>query len=1082
MIHRSFDYRTRCTFTAGSTYRLATRDHASGGNTFENALEQEAEIAQRFSAGALAAGEAITLTVMYKAPPDGDTNLLFAAYRDGTLREGITALIEVDEITEDAAGALSTSTRSQYMTLTGISMTRQRLSLSFTDVEDQRFGMLYPPQKYNTTDWPQLRADDAGACIPVAIGTALKFRCPQVVALANLSRWWYGACELHESRHAIVGGSAGTASTGIVTVSGDLTDRIPVGGIVYITGSAAGNDGRYTVAAVSYSAPNTSITVVGNLPNEAAFNGTLVLVPNPLAVYRNDVVVPASAAAAFTTAISPGSYSVWHTGAALAVGDGGFDVALGAWSGGGTQTATNGSWTGTRSGSGNVSIGSSQCTITIAAASTASIAQTLAAGEKGRVYVLRFTVAGSNPVSVSWGTWLAATKCEAGRTHQLIACSDGTAQSLSFSVDASVASGSAVIDAVSIQAPGLTLLRFDGEQIDFQGRPYVIQADVLGPLSRNVATEIDRLLVTAGLALSAASKATAETYATTHRMLIDAGYGRDGKALKLRTILDDLAFIARGGITRNASAAGEYLLVQDQDSASVGTLDFELGDHLAETVVSTAERPASVAIAYRPSPRDPTQMQHTLSRAVSGGVGVAEEARAVPYLRDHTAADRLLCYLALRRQYDRRVTSQTRGLAAATGSVITLVDNDLLPSGGMTFFVEAPTIRQGHLEVTGVQHAAAIHTYTAGTLPADAVMDYEPDYSATPPSAPTALKIVSYASVVSGSTTTISINVQALPPASNRERMVFAAVHNVTGEIWRAERAIESDQSPTTATITGLRPGEVYQLIAYCVNRFGVDGSTVSTFDASGVGGGTSVTTFTAPGTAAQPGNVSSCSAAQGMGRLVRVYWTAVTNAASYVLERKVGAGSFAEIWSGNATGYEDIDVAIGSSYQYRVKARNAAGTLSASYATSGTVTPTGNIGGGGGGDIGVDTVETTNRTTASSATFAWSLHNYSYRDYTIAHSLGKIPLATLAVEPSWSVVLPIFGVIAAMSTTDLDVFMFYASTTTDVDAEDSVGGTPVLTGNNSGGDPHTHDITAHRHNLSQGPSLATGSATIYFW
>jgi hypothetical protein len=999
VIFRSFDYRTRATFTVGATtYRLATRDHTSGGDFFEGALEQEAEIAQRFVAGALAAGEAVTLVVMYKAPPDGDTNLLFAAYRDNTFREGVTALVEVDEIVEAADGTTSTSTRAQYLTLTGISMTRQRLSLSFTDVEDQRFGMLYPTQKYNTTDWPQIRADDAGWCIPVAVGTALKFRCPQLVAVANTSRWWFGLCELIESRHAINGGSAGTGSTGVVTVSGDVSDRIAAGGIVYIAGSTA-NDGRYSVAAVSYSAPNTSITVVGNLPNESVFNGNLVIVPSPLAVYRNDVVIPASAAAAFTADVSPGSYSVWHTGAALAVGDGGFDVALGAWSGGGTQTATNGSWTATRSGSGNVSIAGSQCTLTIAAASTASIAQTLPVGEKGRVYVLRFTVSGSNPVSVSWGTWLAATKCEAGRTHQLIACSDGTAQSLSFSVHSSVASGAAVIDAVSIQAPGLALLRFDGEQIDFQGRPYTIQADVLGAGSRNVATEIHRLLQAAGLSLSAASKATAEAYATTHRMLVDAGYGRDGKALKLRTILDDLSFIARGGIARNASAPGEYVLIQDKDSASTGTLNFELGDHLAETDVSTEDRPASVAIAYRPSPRDPGQMQHTIPRNVTGGAGVAEEPRSLPYLRDHEAADRLLCYLALRRQYNRKVTTQTRGLAAAAGTVVTLVDEDLLPSGGQDFFVEAPTIRQGFLEITAVEHAAAIHTYTAGTLPTDAVMGYEPDYSSTPPSAPTALKIVSYASVVAGSTTTISINVQAQPPATNRERMVFAAVHNVTGEIWRAERVIESDQSPTAATIAGLRPGEVYQLLAYCVNRFGVDGSTVSTFDASGVGGGTSVTTFTAPGTAAQPGNVSSCSAVQGMGRLVRVYWSAVTNAASYVLERKVGAGAFAEVWAGNATGYEDIDVAIGSTYQYRVKARNAAGTPSASYATSGLVTPTSTVTGGPGGDIGSDTVETSNRTAVTGVSVTFTVLDASFMasnglvEKTVSHGLGKLPV-----------------------------------------------------------------------------------------
>jgi len=106
----------------------------------------------------------------------------------------------------------------------------------------------------------------------------------------------------------------------------------------------------------------------------------------------------------------------------------------------------------------------------------------------------------------------------------------------------------------------LLLLRFVREQVGFDGRPYSLQADVRGTVSRNVADEISRLLTVAGATPDATSFSAAQSYADTHGMLVDVDHGRgddrEGGQRTLRALLDDLLFIARATLSRNSAGTG----------------------------------------------------------------------------------------------------------------------------------------------------------------------------------------------------------------------------------------------------------------------------------------------------------------------------------------------------------------------------------------------------------------------------------------------------------------------------------------------------------------------------------------------
>jgi hypothetical protein len=162
------------------------------------------------------------------------------------------------------------------------------------------------------------------------------------------------------------------------------------------------------------------------------------------------------------------------------------------------------------------------------------------------------------------------------------------------------------------------------------------------------------------------------------------------------------------------------------------------------------------------------------------------------------------------------------------------------------------------------------------------------------------------------------------------------------------------------------------------------------------------------------------------------------------VLERSTGGGGYAEVWRGQATNYRDTDVTIGTSQQYRVKARDTYGNVSASYATSGSLTPSGNIAGGSSGnDIGSSTVGTPNRTGVTTITGGWANLGGATVAVAISHSLGKLPVCGAILSGNAGATVSA----SAVTTSNITFRAFLV---------------PDLTtgNNNSAGDPHNHNHT----------------------
>lgn len=1007
---------------SGTPYAVGTDEAYRSSTNHDPVLTTDADLQTQFREGVVD-GNTLTLTI---ADGIGGT---YRTLVTGNVLDGTAVTVEtVCTLTYDD-GTTAEQATSQALTVQGTAVEPGKVHLTLIDLEDARLGTLYPSNTYTADLFRDIDGGFAGRAIPFPVGTCRKFTAPQLYADSVRAQWFHSVCDASGFLTLTI--AAINTGSKTFSVAGDYTDRISAGTVVY-SNAASANPGRYTVTGAVYSAPNTVITVSETI-GSGTVSGALIVPPTVLAVYRDGRLVDASE---YTVELAyPASGQL---------DDSDFDNSPAVWTaagiGTGTAALTGGvarfTGDGTATNYGRVNYGGTSRTTLPRAYVLATL--TLAAGSRARLATTATATAGT--VITSTGTHTAPV--------QAVATSGGIDLYIS---NANTGSATTVdVDDLSLNTTHtLLMIRFVREQVGFDGRPYTIQADVRGTVSRNVVDEVSRLITAAGATPDSTSFGTAQTYATTHGMLVDVDHGRgddrEGGQRTLRALLDDLLFIARATLSRNSS--GHWVITQDKTASTAETLDEDAGDLVEVQRLDQPPKPTSIGIRFAPNPRDPANLTYTITRTVSGGTLPAEQPRDVRYLTDATAADRLACYLALRAQYGARLKFR-RWLAARTlGEVVNLTSTPTYP-GARDWFVDQVQQIPGGVACEARQYDAAVHTYSAGTLPNGATTAYQPDYSQTPPSAPSGLRIVAGTgtgiATANDGTMISRLQAAATPPSVNWAEIWFVCIHNVTGEIASLVRG-EASGTEYVATLAGLRPGEVYKLQSYAVNAFNVQGVVQSTFNATAIGGGTTDTTFTSPGQTAVPGNVSSCNPTQRMGRIIDVTWPTVSGAAiwGYVLEREV-SGVWTEIWRGQGSTYSDTTVAIGTAYRYRVKARDTYGNLSASWATSGTVTPSGNVTGGSGGDLGTDTVETSNRTATN--TFSVGYTNpgaLQTQTQAITHSLGKIPLLTLDLGGKSSAL----GVLQNVTTTQASVTIMGTGS----------GGT----GNNlSAGDPHVHDLT----------------------
>lgn len=1007
--------------TGKGAMNVATVEEVRGGVQFDGVLLELPEMATRFSdAMGLQRANDITLKIS-----DGPTGIYREAVLDDDM-EGIVVTLELVMRSIPATGGAPTEiTVTQTLSVVGTGLSPGEVRLRLVDLEEKKLAELYPPQLWKATDWPDVSDRDAGRTIGYPVGTALKLPAVQIRLDATNIEWWFGACAGTAKTYTITSISSGSKR---FFTAADLTGILRVGQVVIVTGTAA-TDNRFTVTAVTSTYFNVSepVTLSGG-------GGLVRIMPDPLTVYRSGRVVNAT------------EYLVHHCFTPGVIANGEFAAGGTAWTT--WYWTTVGGFVNTPGGAASIVFGVSGAVITSPSATDYAFIQQYGAiagtfnGIKGARYAVQVTVGagGADAVVTDNGPPIMTHRCPAGETTTIILSCGVTGNAMSVGVGVWNNVGVTTIKSVRFVELSGALLLFASEQLDFRGNPYVIESDFLSAESRNVATEIQRLLQHVGLTADAATFATATSAATAAQMLVDCDYGRAGQR-RVSAILDDLLLVARAGLSR--TAAGAYSIWQDVVGSSILSLDESLGDSLVVADVSREGRPSSVAIKYRPGSRDPSDLQNTIVRSIAGGVLGDESPRAVPYLRDHLAADHLLSYTAARRTVNRIAHATVYGQQLTLGAVITLTSPQNWV-GPLAWKVRAIQRIPGGNEVELIEYDAAVYTYVASpALSRNAKDTYAPDYSNTPPAAPTALTILSATTGLSkdGNAGT-RISVQATVPAANWATIWFAVIHNVTGEILRQQGSVTG--ATATANFGGLRAGEVYQLKCYAINIFAIQGVVQGTFNATAIGGGGADTTFTTPGVTVLPPTVPSIDRNQGTGKLVNVSWGAVTltedNLAEYILEANPGSG-FVEIWRGRALSYVDRSVSYGVTYTYRVRARDRWGNVSAGWRTGFGILVARNVTGGSSGDIMDTTVETTNR-------IALSFHLIN-----VSHAGGAF-MAT-ATQAHGMIKEPIAGVIGGNSTAD------YLSTVDAIDATNITVrsryfGTGVTT-SDAPANPHTH-------------------------
>lgn len=976
----------------------------------------------------------------------------------GNVLDGTAVTVETVCTITYADATTAEQTATQVLTVQGTMVEPGRVSLTLVDLEDARLDTLYPSTAYTADSFRDIDGGHAGRAIPYPVGTCRKFTCPQLFADTVADQWFHAVCDAS----GLLTLAIAAISTGSKTfsVAGDYTDRISAGTVIY-SNAASANPGRYTVTGAVYSAPNTVITVSETIAS-GTVSGSLLVPPTVLAVYRNGRLVSSSEYTVHLAYPCSGQ-----------IDDSDFDNSPAIWTGAnaGTGTAALTGGVGRLTGDGGTTnygrLTTAGTTPTTQPGSYALATLTLAAGTVVRVY------GGSDHTA---GTVIASTGTHTAPVLQSLTTGYARANLTNYN------SGSATttdLDNLALNTTHtLLLLRFTSEQIAFDGQPYVVQADVRGTVSRIVSDEMSRLITAAGATPDSGSFSTAQTYCTTHGMLVDVDHGRgddrEGGQRTLRALLDDLLFIARATLSRNSS--GHWVITQDKTGSSAATLDEDAGDALEVQRMEQPPKPLSIGIRFAPNPRDPANLTYTITRTVSGGTLPAEPARDVRYLTDATAADRLACYLALRAQYSARLQFRQWQAQRALGEVVTLSSAPMYASA-RDWFIDRVQQIPGGVSCEARQYAAAVHTYSAGTLPNGATTPYQPDYSQTPPSAPTAMAITAGSVATAGDgTMTARITAKATPPAVNWAELWLTVIHNTTNEIAALVRADSIGGGEYGATLSGLRPGEVYKLHGYCVNAFAMQGSVQNTFNATAIGGGATDTTFTSQGQTTLPGNVSSCTAAQRMGRMIDVVWPAVSGAAiaGYVIEREVSS-TWTEVWRGAAISYRDPSVSIGTSYRYRVKARDTYGNVSSSWTTSSTVTPSSNVTGGSGGDVGSSTIETANRTALTGVAFTYTSTEATFMglnglvNVTVTHSLGKLPAISGLTTDASNVIMQAQN----PTTSQIDILAvgFYS---TSPRAETS--------STNFSAAYSEAELDGHLHPISLTSVSASDTATVYCW
>ncbi len=539
-------------------------------------------------------------------------------------------------------------------------------------------------------------------------------------------------------------------------------------------------------------------------------------------------------------------------------------------------------------------------------------------------------------------------------------------------------------------------VKFTREQIDHDGRPHVIEADYELPGNRAPSSFIQTILGFSGVETDTASVNAAIAADIAGGFLVDILIGSRTQALTGRNIVGDLLEVARGWLVPTAS--GALAIVQDIAQASSASYDSS-PDLLEIEEYGDGEVPARVTIYYRPRASGGNDYGASLSRSTVGATGEKKIDNA--YIRDHGVADRLLSYWQKRLNAFRVASASIHGVQVASGARISITDS-VCWSGTRDFIAAAVRRGPDRNTLRLREYDESIYTYTPGALPAGATNGYSPDYTYTPPEAPTNLQVVSQGtSVATDGTLQAYAKIRATPPALNWEVLLAHVTNSGTGEIYQAELSLVAGNYE--ATVAGLRPGQNHSVIAFARNASNRSGAP----------------TASVPFTSANSTNAPSAPtlvATQYSPKQIFLAWTPSspgaggTPIAEYRIQRKIGTFSYSDLTRvGRGLSYVDDDnVVIGTTYTYKITAIDRNGNEGTESNTP-AVTPNKIIGAnlitneGVGTDQIAQSAVTNNRIAgsavgASKCNWAYTINNYVSMANGVTAGIGSLGVALLPI------------------------------------------------------------------------------------
>jgi hypothetical protein len=483
-----------------------------------------------------------------------------------------------------------------------------------------------------------------------------------------------------------------------------------------------------------------------------------------------------------------------------------------------------------------------------------------------------------------------------------------------------------VVDTVAVGATTHLRVTFVKEQKDEKGSLYELTADLLGPGSRAASDEIRRLILQAGGTIDASSFDRASLYCNLNRMLVDCGYVSPRQTIGA---VQDLLQVARGQLYKTPAGAWGIFIDRPRDvhlALNDTTDELAIDEYLGEPEITK-----TLTLEYRPASSSEEKFTGSLSRTTRGVTG--ETPMKNPYIRDHEVADRLLSYLQKRENAFTEARGSIHAVQLSPGELVAIAAPNHY-DGWKVFAAPQVSRPADRNQVVMREYDESIHTYTAapGGLPADATSGYQPDYSQTPPVAPTGLVVVSQGTSADtdGKVTAFAL-VRAVPPAVNWAELWVQLVDTTTGEQYNAQLFLNAGNYE--ATVSGMRPNRLHSIVVYAKNGFNIAGATAT------------IANFTSANYTTAPNAPASCSSQQQSPRQNYVGWATVADVAGqpkirrYILFKKIGAGAFVEISRPEGAPYIDDNIGLGNTYQYKVRAEDINGNESADSPTT-TITP----------------------------------------------------------------------------------------------------------------------------------------------